>query len=193
MEPLRGGKLVNIPKQAKDALQQSELGYTPAELGLRWLWNQPEVTCVLSGMNSMEMVEENISIASDAEAGDFGDAEFALVDQIKGIIRAKEKVGCTGCRYCTEGCPMGLNIPMLIEIYNDLRYMPSVNTSLKIEFMEEDKRPTACIGCGACVAICPQNIDIPAAMKELSETMRKVPSWREVCRQREEEQKRLNQ
>ena len=175
MEPLRGGKLVNIPKQAKEALQQSELGYTPAELGLRWLWNQPEVTCVLSGMNSMEMVEENIRIASDAEAGDFGDAEFALVDQIKGIIRAKEKVGCTGCRYCMP-CPAGVDIPGNFYYYN-LMYLEKKNAA-RVEFAQNtalQKEPgfaSQCIGCGKCEAQCPQNIKIREELKKADRHLR---------------------
>ena len=178
MEPLRGGKLVNIPKQAKDALQQSTLGYTPAELGLRWLWNQQEVTCVLSGMNSMEMVEENIRIASDTEAGDFGEAEFALVDQIKGIIRAKEKVGCTGCRYCMP-CPAGVDIPGNFYFYN-LMYLEQKNAA-RVEFVKNmglQQAPgfaSQCIGCGKCETQCPQRIDIRTELKKADRHLRPLP------------------
>ena len=178
MEPLRGGKLVNIPKQAKDALQQSTLGYTPAELGLRWLWNQQEVTCVLSGMNSMEMVEENIRIASDTEAGDFGEAEFALVDQIKGIIRAKEKVGCTGCRYCMP-CPAGVDIPGNFYFYN-LMYLEKKNAA-RVEFVQNmglQQAPgfaSQCIGCGKCETQCPQKIDIRTELKKADRHLRPLP------------------
>ena len=178
MEPLRGGKLVNIPKKAKDALQQSALGYTPAELGLRWLWNQPEVTCVLSGMNSMEMVEENIRIAADAEAGDFGEAEFALVDQIKGIIRAKEKVGCTGCRYCMP-CPAGVDIPGNFYFYN-LMYLEKKNAA-RVEFVQnmglqqEPGFASQCIGCGKCETQCPQKIDIRTELKKADRHLRPLP------------------
>lgn len=175
MEPLRGGKLVNIPKEAKEALQKSDLGYTPAELGLRWLWNQPEVTCVLSGMNSMEMVEENIRIASDAEAGDFGETEFALVDQIKDIIRAKEKVGCTGCRYCMP-CPAGVDIPGNFYYYN-LMYLEKKNAS-RFEFVQNmglQKEPgfaSLCIGCGKCETQCPQKIEIRKELKKADRHLR---------------------
>ena len=178
MEPLRGGKLVNIPKKAKDALQQSALGYTPAELGLRWLWNQPEVTCVLSGMNSMEMVEENIRIAADAEAGDFGEAEFALVDQIKSIIRAKEKVGCTGCRYCMP-CPAGVDIPGNFYFYN-LMYLEKKNAA-RVEFVQnmglqqEPGFASQCIGCGKCETQCPQKIDIRTELKKADRHLRPLP------------------
>lgn len=169
MEPLRGGKLVNLPKQAKEALQRSALGYTPAELGLRWLWNQPAVTCVLSGMNSMEMVEENLRVASDAEAGHFGEAEHALVEQIKGIIRANEKVGCTGCRYCMP-CPAGVDIPGNFYYYN-LMYLEKKNAA-RVEFVRNmglQKKPgfaSQCVGCGKCESHCPQKIEIRKELKE---------------------------
>ena len=110
MEPLRGGKLVNLPVKAKRELSESGKGYTAAELGLRWLWNQTGVTVVLSGMNSLEMVDENIRIASDVEPGSFDDSDFALVESVKKIIKEKERVGCTGCRYCMP-CPSGVDIP----------------------------------------------------------------------------------
>ena len=111
MEPLRGGKLVNLlPTKAKALIASSASGYTPAEYGLRWLWNQPEVTCVLSGMNSIEMVQENCRIASNATAGSFTPDDFKIIDQVKEIIAESELVGCTGCRYCMP-CPKGVDIP----------------------------------------------------------------------------------
>ena len=119
MEPLRGGKLVNLlPERAKQEISSYDKGFTPAELGLRWLWNQPEVTCVLSGMNSVEMVNENCRIASDAKAGSFDDKDFELIEKVKGIISETELVGCTGCRYCMP-CPMGVNIPKNFSIWNN--------------------------------------------------------------------------
>ena len=121
MEPLRGGKLVNLPDKAKEKLASGCKGYTPAELGLRWLWNQPEVTCVLSGMNSEDMVNENIRIASEAEPWHLTEEDMEIFEQIKQIIREREKVGCTGCRYCMP-CPRGVDIPGNFYYYN-LMYM----------------------------------------------------------------------
>ena len=129
MEPLRGGKLVNLPEQAKQVLASHGKGYTPAELGLRWLWNQPEVTCVLSGMNSEEMVSENIRIASDAEPGHLTEEDMEIVAQIRQIIRQREKVGCTGCRYCMP-CPKGVDIPGNFHYYN-LMYMEKKSSARK--------------------------------------------------------------
>ena len=81
---------------------------------------------------------------------------------------------------------MELDIPMLIEIYNDLRYAPGVNSASKIEFMPEDKRPTACISCGNCVSICPQKIDIPKVLSDFSELLTTIPSWKKICAERAE-------
>jgi predicted aldo/keto reductase-like oxidoreductase len=178
MEPLRGGKLVNLPEKARDALQNSGRGYTPAELGLRWLWNQPEVTCVLSGMNSTDMVEENTRIASGAAVGQLTDADFALVERIKAIIREREKVGCTGCRYCMP-CPRGVDIPGIFHYYN-LMYLEK-KTPARFEFArnvgmrQEPGFATQCVGCGKCEAHCPQHIPIREMLRKADRDLRPLP------------------
>ena len=85
---------------------------------------------------------------------------------------------------------MGLDIPDLIAAYNELRFSPAVNVGMRIEALPEEKRPSACIGCGSCAKICPQGIDIPGAMKEFAAELKKLPSWAEICRQREEAAKK---
>ena len=178
MEPLRGGKLVNLPEQAKQVLASHGKGYTPAELGLRWLWNQPEVTCVLSGMNSEEMVNENIRIASDAEPGHLTEEDMEIVAQICQIIRQREKVGCTGCRYCMP-CPKGVDIPGNFHYYN-LMYMEKKSSARK-EFarnMGLRKEPgfaTQCVGCGLCEKHCPQHLPIRQKLKEADRDLRPLP------------------
>ncbi len=175
MEPLRGGKLVNLPDKAKQALASDSKGYTPAELGLRWLWNQPEVTCVLSGMNSQDMVEENIRIASDAAPGDLTKEDLEIVEKIKKIIREREKVGCTGCRYCMP-CPKGVDIPGNFYYYN-LMYMEK-KSSARFEFAQSmgmRKEPgfaSQCIQCGKCEQHCPQHIQIREKLKEADRGLR---------------------
>ena len=178
MEPLRGGKLVNLPKKAKEALAASGRGYSPAELGLRWLWDQKGVTCVLSGMNSVQMVAENIRIASDAEAGSFTDEDFRLVEEIKTIIREREKVGCTGCRYCMP-CPKGVDIPGNFYYYN-LMYFDRKG-SARFEFARNQGLrsdpgfATQCVGCGKCEQHCPQHIPIREKLKEADRALRPLP------------------
>lgn len=178
MEPLRGGKLVNLPDKAKDALARDSKGYTAAELGLRWLWNQPEVTCVLSGMNSEEMINENIRVASEAEPGHLTPEDMHIVEQIKQIIREREKVGCTGCRYCMP-CPKGVDIPGNFYYYN-LMYMEK-KSSARREFAQNlglRKEPgfaSQCVGCGRCEKHCPQHIRIREKLKEADRNLRPLP------------------
>lgn len=174
MEPLRGGKLVNLPEKARKVLKN----YSPAELGLRWLWNQPEVTCVLSGMNSEEMVKENIRVASEAQPGHLTGEDLAMVETIKGIIREQEKVGCTGCRYCMP-CPKGVDIPGIFHYYN-LMYMEK-KAPARFEFARNvglRKEPgfaTQCVGCGLCESHCPQHLPIRQKLKEADRDLRPLP------------------
>lgn len=178
MEPLRGGKLVNLPDTALDALKASGRAWTPAELGLRWLWNQPEVTCVLSGMNSYDMVIENTRIASEAQPGELTEEDLALVDEIKRCIREREKVGCTGCRYCMP-CPAGVDIPGTFHYYN-LMYLES-KSSVRFEYArnvgmrQEESFASQCIGCGKCESHCPQKLPIREKLKEADRELRPMP------------------
>ena len=175
MEPLRGGKLVNLPEKARQALSESGWQGSAAELGLRWLWDQPEVTCVLSGMNSAEMVEENCRIASEAAAGAFTDAERALVETVKTIIRERQKVGCTGCRYCMP-CPQGVDIPGTFHYYNlmyfekkrPVRYEYARNVGMR----SEPGFATQGVGCGKCERHCPQHLEIRALLKQADRDLR---------------------
>ena len=182
MEPLRGGRLVKLPKKAQDRLKayghENGRNYTAAELGLRWLWDQPAVTCVLSGMNSMEMVEENCRIASDVRVGDFSPEEFALVDNIRSIIKSREKVGCTGCRYCMP-CPKGVDIPGIFHYYNmmytDSRFEGMWKFVQNMGLRAEPGFANQCVACGRCEAHCPQNINIIEELKRADRALRPVP------------------
>ena len=118
MEPLRGGKLaVNLPPKARAILDAHPSGYSPAQWAFRWLWDQAEVTCVLSGMNSMAMLEENIATAAAAVAGELGEAEQAMLRAVAAAINENIPVGCTGCGYCMP-CPKGVDIPGTFAAYN---------------------------------------------------------------------------
>ena len=118
MEPLRGGRLVqHLPQTAKEQIASSGLFQTPAEMALKWLWDQPGVTCVLSGMNSMEMVQENIRIAEESHVSMLTDVHRTLIGQVKAEIQKYMKVPCTGCAYCMP-CPQHVDIPMAFHCYN---------------------------------------------------------------------------
>ncbi len=178
MEPLRGGKLVNIPAQAKEFLNKSSRNWTPAELSLRWLWNQPEVTCVLSGMNSSEMIEENCNIASNAKAGEFTSDDVALVEDIKKILKQKTRVNCTGCRYCMP-CPKNVDIPAIFSAYNNMYTEAKISALADfvrtVGLRKESAFATQCIGCGKCENHCPQHIPIREKLKEADKKLRPWP------------------
>ncbi len=178
MEPLRGGKLVNLPEKAKKLLEKNGQPYTPAQLGLRWLWNQAGVTCILSGMNSLEMVEENVRTASTAKVGCQTESEAALIERIKAIIKEKEKVGCTGCGYCMP-CPKNVDIPGNFYFYN-LMYMENKHSARfgfaqNIGMRKEPRFASQCVGCGKCEKHCPQHLPIREKLKEADRALRPLP------------------
>lgn len=169
MEPLRGGKLVNnLPEEAKKLFETYPVKHTPAGWALRWLWNQPEVTCVLSGMNSREMVEDNVKTASEAAVGELGPEEEGMLQRVVQAINAKMKVGCTGCAYCMP-CPKNVDIPGTFAAYNR-RYSEGKMAALMEYFMCTAMRRTSsaasnCIECGKCEKHCPQHIEIRKELK----------------------------
>ena len=176
MEPLRGGKLVNmLPEAAKEAMQDSGRGWGPAEWGLRWLYNQPEVTVVLSGMNSVEMVEANCRTASEAQAGSLTEADFETLEKVKKAIREKERVGCTGCRYCMP-CPKGVDIPGIFRCWNTMyTESKSAGRSQFIQTVGLTREPafaSQCIRCGKCEQHCPQSIPIREKLQEADRDLR---------------------
>ena len=164
MEPLRGGKLVNnLPEEALKVFRQHPKGYTPAQWALRWLWDQQDVTCVLSGMNSMEMLHDNIQTASSAHVGDLTEADQQMLKKVADAINAKLKVPCTGCGYCMP-CPKNVDIPGIFAAYN--RCYSEGKASGFREYMmctlirKTHTSASNCIGCGKCETHCPQGIQI---------------------------------
>ncbi len=178
MEPLRGGKLTRLPPRAAKALEETGRGWSPAQWGLRWLWDQPGVTCVLSGMNSLEMVADNCAAASETEPGSFTEADFAALETVKSVLRESEKVGCTGCRYCMP-CPKGVDIPGIFHYYNLTGMQGKLET--RFEFARNvgmRKSPgfaSACVGCGKCEQHCPQRLPIREKLKEADRALRPFP------------------
>ena len=180
MEPLRGGKLVELPAAAKEVLGRSSRSWSAVEWALRWLWDQPEVTCVLSGMNSLEMVEENCRIASEVQTGSFTGEDFATLDEVKEVIQSTMRVGCTGCGYCMP-CPQGVDIPALFRCYNHM-YTEGKNAGRQeywqtVSLRKEKAFARQCIGCGKCERHCPQGIAIREQIRIADRELRPLP-WR---------------
>ncbi|MBQ6570664.1 MAG: aldo/keto reductase [Clostridia bacterium] len=179
MEPLRGGKLVGmLPQSAKDVMNRSGRGWSPAEWSFRWLFNQPEVTVVLSGMNSLDMVRENCRTASEAEVGQFTQEDMKVLKEVTDKIREMDRVGCTGCRYCMP-CPKGVDIPGTFRCYNAMFIeTPSQGRFQYAQTVGLTKEPafaSQCIGCGKCEKHCPQQIPIREKLKEADKALRPLP------------------
>ena len=165
MEPLRGGRLVNaLPKAAKAIFASAEPHRSPAEWGLRWIWNHPEVTVVLSGMNDIAQVEENVRIASDATADALTEKDLEIFEKVKKSINQHMKVPCTGCGYCMP-CPVGIEINNCARMSLLLRRSPSAG-HLSPEGQAKMKKIEDCLHCGACKSKCPYGLDTPKLLEE---------------------------
>lgn len=169
MEPLRGGRLAcNLPASAEKCFAST--GRSPAAWSFRWLWNQPEVTVVLSGMNSMEMLNENIKTADESAPGCLTEEDFALIDQVKTAIGRSMRVPCTGCRYCMP-CPFGVDIPGSFHALN-MKASEGWFSGLKQYIMctvlrSAPSNASLCRKCGKCEQHCPQSIPIREKLQEV--------------------------
>jgi len=174
MEPLRGGKLARVPSEAEKLMKETDKGCSPAGWSFRWLWNQKEVTVVLSGMNSEEMVRENIAVAERAEVGTLSEEEHRMLARVAAIINSKMKVGCTGCGYCMP-CPKGVDIPAAFAAYNraaaEGRFWAIVDYAKCTALRREPSSASQCIGCGKCETHCPQQIEIRKELKNAEKTL----------------------
>ena len=186
MEPVRGGKLASLKPEQEAKLKALRPEESIAAWCFRFLQELPNVKMVLSGMSNMEQMMDNVK--TFCTPAPMTKAEMDTILEIAESM--KDSIPCTACRYCCDGCPMGLDIPLLLHTFNDLRFAATTNTAMIIEFMEEDKKPSACIGCGACAQVCPQNIDIPGELKNLTEKLKTIPKWAEICKEREAAAKR---
>jgi uncharacterized protein len=172
MEGLRGGMLTGqVPPSVQEIWDGAPVQRTPAEWALQWLWNQPEVSVVLSGMSTMEQVVENVESASRSGVGTMTAGELAVVDCARDQYNALCAIPCTHCEYCLP-CPSGVAIPHIFEIHNDLTmYGDEGRAKMFYSWIAESERARMCIECGECLSKCPQGIEIPDWLKKVHATL----------------------
>ena len=192
MEPLRGGKLTNpIPPAVQNIWNEASVKRTPAEWALRWIWNHPEVTVVLSGMNEEAHIEENLRIADEAYPNSLTEAEIQLVKKVEQKYRELMKTGCTGCRYCAP-CPSGVDIAGCFEIYDNF-YLSGNEKEAKLMYAAKPGGiirgdvpgyASQCVQCGQCVEKCPQHLDIPTFLKDVAEEFegKDLRGWKVIAK-----------
>ena len=178
MEPVRGGKLVSLPGEEK--LHELRPEEKTVAWAFRYLQGLENVKMILSGMSNMEQMTENIRTFEEYKP--LTHREEAVLMELAEAI--KGSIPCTSCRYCCDSCPKGLDIPLMMNMCNDLQVQETHTVTMLLEALPEEKRPQACIGCGRCTKMCPQNIEIPKHMKELAEKLQRLPSWEAICRER---------
>lgn len=179
MEPLRGGNLTRtVPPAVKTIWDEAPVKRTPAEWALRWVWNHPEVTVVLSGMNDEAHIRENLRVADQAHPNSLTETELHLVKRVEKTYRELMKVGCTGCQYCMP-CPSGVNIPLCFEHYNNLtladnpdeqKFMYAARLGGAVA-LGKPEFASLCVQCGQCAEKCPQHIDIPVVLESVVEEL----------------------
>ena len=181
MEPLLGGRLANgLPPGAVKIFKAYDAGRSAASWAFRWLWDQREVTVVLSGMNGEDQLDDNIKSAETAEPGMLPAKEAAVFEPVTAVLHEAYKVPCTGCNYCMP-CPHGVNIPACFTAYNTSYAMGYVAgftqylTGVGVNNKEKRSRAVLCVKCGACAGKCPQNIDIPVSLDAVKKRME--PFW----------------
>jgi len=178
MEPLRGGWLVDkLPKQARAVWDNAMPQRSPAEWGLRFVWNHPGVMLLLSGMNSLQMLKENIAVADQARAASLSRQELELFDQVKQILDSKNTIPCGGCNYCLP-CPQGVDIPTCFSCYNDREIVGKISALrgyiMQTTMKKRSLNASNCTKCGKCEQRCPQNI---AIRKELAKVVKALEGF----------------
>ena len=164
MGPVRGGMLVkNLPKDALKAFEEAHIKRSPAQWALKWLWNHPEITSVVSGMGSMQMLEDNLKVADHSENETLTEAELLVIEKARKALADTIKVPCTGCNYCMP-CPMGVDIPTCLSSYNNIALSSRKSAISKYASQTALKtKPqiaSLCNKCGKCEKLCPQHIKI---------------------------------
>jgi predicted aldo/keto reductase-like oxidoreductase len=162
MEPIAGGRLaLNPPKQVQALWNQAKTRRTQAEWALRWVWNHPQATVVLSGMSTLQQVKENVNTANHSQPPTLNKEELALINKVTKAYRKLGFVACTKCRYC-QPCEQGVLIPEIIELYNQY-YAYDRDPKIKARYKEQippEHRAKKCIRCAKCEDLCPQKLPI---------------------------------
>lgn len=174
MEPLRGGLLVNLPKEAQAAFDESGYARSNVEWALDWLWNMPEVSCVLSGMSTPEQLQQNMGYAAKAKPGMLSAEEQQIIARAKAALDARAAIPCTGCNYCVDLCPNKIAIPYNFRAYNmGVLYddMELAKDFYRNEVTSYGRRADSCISCGSCEEICPQYIAISDWLPKVDELL----------------------
>ena len=170
MEPVRGGRLAKLSPEAEAILKNAHPDWSTASWAMRFVKSQPNVQVILSGMNSLDQMNDNLNTFSDDSV--LSEADQAVLKEAAECFRAGIVVPCTACRYCTEGCPMQINIPEYLKVYNEWKVSGGrVDMDLYRGVVSEGT-PDMCIQCGACAGICPQSIAIPDLLKELADAVK---------------------
>jgi predicted aldo/keto reductase-like oxidoreductase len=180
MEPLLGGKLAGgLPAEAVQVFKKANPQLSPAGWGLNWVWDQHEVTLLLSGMNDLAQLEENLKLADAAKPGMLGAGDAETYRQVLGVVNRAYKIRCTGCNYCMP-CPRGVNIPACFASYNTsyaIGYVAGMQQFVTSTGLttERSGSPSLCVKCGKCESHCPQHIEI---IKSLGQVRKKMePAW----------------
>jgi predicted aldo/keto reductase-like oxidoreductase len=169
MEPLLGGRLADPPKDVRAAMDQFPIRRLPAEWALQWLWDQPEVSLVLSDMSTMAQVGDNLRIAGASRTHSFSTADQELIAKLRELYRARTVIPCTKCSYCMP-CPAGVDIPANFELFN---YAHLFDDAAAARFrykmlLTEKQRSSSCAACGTCENLCPQKIPVTEWMPRVS-------------------------
>ena len=168
MEPVKGGELANLPVQAKTEFDALAQNYSYASYAIRFAASFEGVYMVLSGMSNLEQVKDNLSYMKEFQP--FSEEEYKTVEKVTEILLSLKGIACTGCRYCTAGCPMKISIPDLFDDYNALKKFRDRSSKEKYELhTKECGKASDCIGCGQCEGICPQKLKIIDCLKDVVE------------------------
>ena len=183
MEPCRGGKLAVLREEESAKLKKFSDTASDASYTFRFLQDLPNIKVILSGMNEVSQVEDNLK-TFETHVPLSEEERNTLFEIAEGM---KKGVPCTACRYCCDGCPVQLNIPYLLSVYNDYKYAPNAVSGMRLDGLSENELPSACIQCGQCTHACPQSIDVPKALAELADMYANGPHWADAARSRHED------